>query len=85
MSQYVAENASRDRSTNLKIFKHFVLKFREVISDKSSSYLDLALAVKGYGYFAAVRMYVCMYAQYCNDVQYIMILISSLVIFSHAT
>ena len=55
VSEHVVENAAGDSATNLRIFKHFVLKFREVISDKSSSYLDLALAVKGYGYFAAVR------------------------------
>ncbi len=54
VSQYIVENAPKDRSANLKIFKYFVLRFREVISNKSSGYMNLALAVKGYGYFAAV-------------------------------
>ena len=62
MSLYVVENASKDRATNLDIFKYFVVQFREVLSNKSCGYLELALAVTGYGYFAAVCVCVCVYA-----------------------
>lgn len=55
MSLYVVENASKDPGDTLAIFKYFVVQFREIISNKSCGYLEVALAVTGYGYFAAVR------------------------------
>lgn len=51
----MAENAEKDRAANLAIFKFFIQKFRAIIDEKSSGPTELALAVNGYGCFAAVK------------------------------
>ena len=43
-----------DHKTNLTIFKFLIQKFRVVIDNQSSSHDELAMAIKGYSYFAAV-------------------------------
>ena len=39
------------------VFKEFVKKFRAIIDDPASSSRELTVAIKGYGYFAAVRTF----------------------------
>ena len=48
------ENASKDKTSNFAIFKYIIQKFRAVIDNKLSGHVELALAIQGYGYFAAV-------------------------------
>ena len=55
VSIHIADNASKDRKTNSSIFKDFIRKFRTIIDSQTSGHFELAVAVKGYGYFARVR------------------------------
>ena len=54
VSIHIVEGASKDKQTNAAIFKDFVRNFRSIIDNKSSGHRELAVAIKGYGYFAAV-------------------------------
>ena len=51
----VAESASEDKASMMKVLKFFLEKFREVMDDKTSSHVEQAMAVRGYGCFASVR------------------------------
>ena len=53
---HITEKAATDRPTNLAIFKFLIQKFRAIMDDKTSGHVDLALAIKGYGCFAAVSV-----------------------------
>ena len=52
----MVENASADRTTNLAIFKFFLQQFRATMDDKTSGHVEQAMAIKGYGCFAAVSL-----------------------------
>ena len=54
VANHIAERAAEDRPTNLAIFKYLIQKFRAIIDNKSSGHVELSLAIKGYGCFAAV-------------------------------
>ena len=50
----MGEHAATDRATNFEIFKYLLEKFRSTIDNKSSDHVEIAMAIKGYGCFAAV-------------------------------
>ena len=50
----VVEKASEEHDACYTIFKEFITKFRAIIDSQSSNNRQLAVAIKGYGYFAAV-------------------------------
>ena len=54
MSAHLVENAAQDRESNAAIFKEFIQNFRAIIDSKESGHKELAVAIKGYGFFAAV-------------------------------
>ena len=54
VSVYIAENASKDRQSNAEIFKDFIMRFRKIMDSQTSGHKELAMAIQGYGYFAAV-------------------------------
>ena len=54
VSVMVVERACEDHDTCYTIFKDFITKFRAIIDSQSSNNRQLAVAIKGYGYFAAV-------------------------------
>lgn len=37
-------------------FQFFIQKFRDIMDNSSSGSKEIAIAIKGYGYFAAVRL-----------------------------
>ena len=54
VSIHIVEEASKDHKTNAAIFREFIKNFRAIIDSKTSGHRELAVAIKGYGYFAAV-------------------------------
>ena len=54
VSAHLVENAAKDRESNAAIFKEFIQNFRAIIDSKESGHKELAVAIKGYGFFAAV-------------------------------
>lgn len=54
MSIHIVEEADKDRKANAAIFKDFIRNFRAIIDSKTTGHRELAVAIKGYGYFAAV-------------------------------
>ena len=54
MSLFIAENADKDKKANAAIFREFIQRFRTIIDNQNSRHNELSVAIKGYGYFAAV-------------------------------
>ena len=54
MSLYISENADKDSKANTVIFKEFIQRLRAIIDNQGSRHRELSVAIKGYGYFAAV-------------------------------
>ena len=44
----------KDRQTYAPVFRDFIKKFRAIIDNPVSGHRELTVAIKGYGYFAAV-------------------------------
>lgn len=42
------------KQLNVPVFTNLMKQFRSIIADPSSNYKELAIAIKGYSYFAAV-------------------------------
>ena len=54
VSLFIAENADKDKKGNAAIFREFIQRFRTIIDNQNSRHNELSVAIKGYGYFAAV-------------------------------
>ena len=58
MSEHLTRTAGDDNVTvaNKRVFWDLVKRFRVLIDNPSSDYKQLAVAVRGYSYFAAVSI-----------------------------
>ena len=45
-----------DKQTYAPVFREFIKKFRAIIDNSASGHRELIVAIKGYGYFAAVSV-----------------------------
>ena len=54
VSLFISETASKDDKGSAAIFKQFIQRFRTIIDNQQSRHKELSVAIKGYGYFAAV-------------------------------
>ena len=55
VSIYIVEGAAKERqSSYTPVFREFIKKFRAIIDNPSSDHRELTVAIKGYGFFAAV-------------------------------
>ena len=54
VSQFITEDADKDKKVNSAIFREFIQRFRTIIDNQNSRHNELSVAIKGYGYFAAV-------------------------------
>ena len=54
ISTAITEGGEEQRQRNAGIFKDFIKKFRAIIDGEFTGHRELAVAIKGYGYFAAV-------------------------------
>ena len=54
VSIHIVEGATKDRQSYAAVFRDFIKKFRAIIDNQASSHRELTVAIKGYGYFAAV-------------------------------
>ena len=46
--------ASADKDLSVSLYQEFIKRFRKIIDNPESGSKELAVAVKGYGYFAKV-------------------------------
>lgn len=54
VSIHIVDGAVKDRQSYAAVFRDFIKKFRVIIDNQTSSHRELTVAIKGYGYFAAV-------------------------------
>ena len=55
VSVYIVEGGEgKDKQMHAPVFRDFIMKFRAIIDSPVSSHRELTVAIKGYGYFAAV-------------------------------
>ena len=54
VSIQIVEGAEKDCQLYAEVFRDFIKNFRKIIDNSKSSHRELAVAIKGYGYFAAV-------------------------------
>lgn len=60
VSIHIVDGAAKEQQSYAAVFRDFITKFRAIMDNPASSHRELTVAIKGYGFFAAVRTFVSM-------------------------